>query len=94
MLIDTIYTSEQPEQAPDTHLSINLCIKTRVLNLAILLEEIPQTVSGRCKWVIPEFICGEDDPSLQQKRSKHPQKQTQAQRGKQTLEIHMLQTGI
>ncbi len=37
------YTSEDPEQAPPPHLSINLCIKARVLNWAILLEETPQT---------------------------------------------------
>lgn len=66
------------------------------LNAVDLLIPDANRIGGdiRCKSVVPEFICGEDDPSLQKKRSKHPQKQTQAQRGKQTLEIHMFQTGI
>lgn len=44
--------------------------------------------------VSPEFVSGEDDPSLQQKRRKHSQKQPQTERRKQTLKIHVFQTGI
>lgn len=93
----------------DSQLDIRLltCQSTVVLNqglgyfwlhcwLRCLLIPDANRIRGdsRCKRVVPEFICREDDPSLQKKRSKHPQKKTQAQWGKQTLEIHMFQTGI
>lgn len=39
----------------------------------------------------PEFVSGEDDPSLEQQRPQHPEEQPQTQTGEQTLKVHMLQ---
>lgn len=40
----------------------------------------------------PEFVSGEDDPSLQQQRAEHPEEKPQTQTGEQALKVHMLQT--
>ncbi len=42
----------------------------------------------------PEFVCSEDDPSLQQQRAEHPEEQTQTQTGEQTLKVHVLQARV
>lgn len=42
----------------------------------------------------PEFICHKDDSSLQQQRGKHSNDLPYAETPEQTVEVHVLQSGV